>query len=87
MPNIPNEPTEAAARRYCRDCRFCRVKDTGLSLARCDSPNAAPLNVGQQYLAPDFDVAPFASTMREFANHCGPEGAWFEAKAAEQVAA
>jgi hypothetical protein len=52
MPNIPNEPTEAAARRYCRDCRFCRVKDTGLSLARCDSPNAAPLNVGQQYLAP-----------------------------------
>lgn len=74
-------------RRYCEDCRFCQVGVAGLSTARCGNPKAPKISSGDQYVARQFDRPTFASIMRDNADKCGPDAAWFEAKQSEAEAA
>jgi hypothetical protein len=73
-------------RKYCEDCKFCDTT-SGMSLARCGNSKAPETNIGDRFVARQFDKPKFASSVRLEGALCGPDAAWFEPKASEQVAA
>lgn len=73
-------------KRYCEDCRFFASSATGKAFGKCGAPDAKPVSQ-DRFIAPEFDLPPYATTMRTASINCGPEAKWFEPAPADAVAA
>lgn len=77
--------TETLTRLYCANCRFFNA-GTNKEFGRCGAPKAESTAL-PRFIAAEFDIPPFASTMRATDIDCGHDAKWFEAKKTYETAA